>query len=184
MTSSGPSLLSVTAGVFYCVVAVLCCMAAARAAHAGQTAPDRRQWIVCCSLFILFAISRWLDLEHGVHDAVRALFEKGGLYHLRQAIQVPLAALAMLCSVLAAWYWLKRWLVVRNYQSGRYLHIAQAAAAGMIALICLRMISWHQSDLLLYGWRLNWIIDPALSLIVGWSALRYRVVTKISNHPE
>ncbi len=97
--------------------------------------------------------------------------------------EVPLAVLAMLCSVLVAWYWLNRWLVVRNYQSGRYLHIAQAAAAGMIALICLRMISWHQSDLLLYGWRLNWIIDPALSLIVGWSALRYRAVTKISNHP-
>lgn len=185
MTSAGPSHLSIAAGALYCAVAALCWVARMRAIKRHQTGADGWKWTACCGLFILLAISRWLDLEHGAHDAVRTMLERGGLYGGRYALQAPLAVLAVLGATLVGYRWMGRWKMVRAQPPGKYLLIAQIAAFGMIALVSLRAISWHYTDVLLYGWRLNWVLDPLCALVVVWAALKYRAAAGPgTNHPQ
>lgn len=113
-----------------------------------------------------------------MHDAIRTAFDRHGLYENRQAVQIPLAVLAVLGGVFAAWYWIKHSKVRHHGGRHKYLLIARAAVLGMLALVCVRVISWHRTDVYLYRWGLNLLADPGLTLLVGWAALRYRAMTK------
>ncbi|MEP0473064.1 MAG: hypothetical protein ABJQ41_10395 [Marinomonas sp.] len=53
----------------------------------------------------------------------------------------------------------------------RSFYLAQISAIAMLCLIALRVISFHATDQLLYGMRLNWVIDPALTLAVAGAAI-------------
>lgn len=171
---AGPSYLSVTAGFLYCAVAVLCWLAARGARHGGQPMRAIWHWRACFSLFILLALSRWLAVEEWLRQFLRLQFGAHSAYADRQIYQLPLAF-----AVMAATAWLIWWRG-RPRQAGvaapanRHILQAQRAIIGMGMLICLRVLSWHQTDLLLHGLRLNWVIDPALSIWVGWSAWQYR----------
>lgn len=174
MISTGSSPLSMAAAALYCGVAVLCWLAGSRAAKLRQNGTGRWQWTACCSLFILLALSRWLQAEHHLHDMVRALSIHTNSYDYRQKLQAPLAVILALLALLGAGVWVRRWKSTKAKAPERWLLVAHAAAMAMMLLVFLRVISWHATDTLLYGLRLNWVLDPLSAMVAGWAALKYR----------
>ena len=65
----------------------------------------------------------------------------------------------------------RAWFRTQGKPRERALATAHLAAAAMLGLIAIRLISFHPVDSLLYGgMRLNWWIDIGLSLLVGGAA--------------
>jgi hypothetical protein len=85
-----------------------------------------------------------------VHDAVNALLEAAGAYEQRVWLQ---AGLLVLLAALAWTAWRYR------QRAGR----AVAATAVLLALVLVEMISWHESDRLLYTH-----VGPLLLIAYAW----------------
>jgi hypothetical protein len=139
------------AGLIALAASTLACAWAARRTRRGA-------WI---SLAIVHAVL-WLDIlfntRHLVHDAVNGLLRAAGAYDQRVWLQ---ATLLVLLIALGGWAWRLR------QRTG----VAAAATALLLALVVVEMISWHQSDRLLYTH-----VGPLLLIAYAWIACAAVVV--------
>mgnify|MGYP000175524734 CR=1 FL=1 len=89
------------------------------------------------------------------------------------AVAVFLAAMALFALVLRQY--LRRDLGRRKSGRARLLLAAQLALLGFLPLLALRVLSWHQTDRLLYDGpvRLNWILELGLALVPMVAAALY-----------
>jgi hypothetical protein len=132
-------------------LAGLIALAASTLACAWATRRTRRgAW----AALALVHAALWLDIlfntRHRVHDAVNALLQAAGAYEQRVWLQ---AGLLVLLAALAWTAWRYR------QRAGR----AVAATAVLLALVLVEMISWHESDRLLYTH-----VGPLLLIAYAW----------------
>jgi hypothetical protein len=139
------------AGLIALAASTLACAWAARRTRAGA-------WLALTLVHAVLWLDILLNTRHLVHDAVNAVMEAAGIYEQRGWLQ---AVLALLLGVLA---W-KAWRLRRRAGS------AFAATAVLIALVLVEMISWHESDRVLYS-----TIGPLLLIAYGWIACAAVVV--------
>jgi len=79
--------------------------------------------------------------------------------------------MAVGAAIFAAWFY--RTVRKRRSRPGIAVMVALGSAGGMIFLLMLRMVSFHPIDRLLYGLKLNWVVDIGTSLAVLGAALYY-----------
>jgi hypothetical protein len=131
------------AGRIALAASTLACAWAARRARRGT-------WV---ALTLVHAVL-WLDIlfntRHRVHDAVNALLEAAGAYEQRVWLQ---AGLLLLLAALGWTAWRQR------QRAGS----AVGATAVLLALVLVEMISWHESDRLLYTH-----VGPLLLIAYAW----------------
>lgn len=171
-------MLSLAAAALYVLVAACCMLAAIMAASRQQM---RWHWIVwgaVALLFVLLSAARVLALEETLRDTFRLALVMEGSYGERRSVQRPLVAgLIIIAAAVAGWLTVR---VLRGVNGRRNIAAVGAAlaAAAMVFLVALRMISLSPVDKLLYGpVKLNWIIDIGSSVIACGCALVYwRVV--------
>ncbi|MEE4540298.1 MAG: hypothetical protein V2J51_17620 [Erythrobacter sp.] len=174
--SSDPSLLSLVAAGFYIAVAFATVAAAFRARRSGQASAHAIVWIALAFLFVVLAVSRMLGLEDLLEQHLREGLRGRGSYDDRGGMQSVLVATLIAATGIGSFAFL---LFARGrslLRGRRNLAVLIAGSAGMalILLVALRVLSFHQTDALLYGpLKLNWIIDLGASVTVIAAALFY-----------
>lgn len=162
------------AGVALYALAVLLAILAARAArHAQRPHSEFVHWLFVAAMFVLFAVLRGFQIEDWLEVTLRSALRAEGVYQDRRLIQTVAASVIAIFAVVGVGYWM--------YQGMRHLadrchglvFFARVACFAMIALICLRLVSLHAVDIILYGFRVNWITDVGLTLFVALSAVLY-----------
>lgn len=174
MTSSGPTVLSLTAAGLYGLVVLACVAAMITAASTRQSPIHQRSWAMLAMLFALLVVARMLDLEHAIEDRLRAAMRAADSYGNRRSVQALIALAFAAIAAIIGGGWLYR--TARHARGRRAIAVALAQGAGMvmITLIGLRLVSFHTLDALLYGpFKLNWFLDLGAGLTVGGAALFY-----------
>ena len=165
-------MLTAAATVLYAAVAIMCLLAAR---DTGRFPRTRAVWIAIALLFVFLATSRAMALEDSLRHAMRLWLQGAGEYGDRRSLQAPIAAALIGLGGLAMLAVLIRRPPAQPDAVGRRTRWASYAAAAMIGLVGLRLISLHAVDALLYGpLRLNWLIDIGASLLVAtcaWTSL-------------
>ena len=158
-------MLSAAAAAFYLVVAALCLLAARAQSGLPKVGAV---WLAIAMLFLLLAGSRAFGLEESLRGAMRSWLQATGEYGGRRSLQALFAALLVGMGGLAT---IGLLTARRGNSSGpdpRGIGFASYAAAAMIGLVGLRLISLHAVDALLYGpLHLNWLIDMGASAVVA-----------------
>lgn len=165
-------MLGLTAAGLYLAVTAACVFAAL--ATRGEGAPRRARaiWLSIAGLFVILAASRLLNAEERARDMMRAWLNAGVGYESRRSVQGPIAAAVLAASGGAGIALLLGFRRARP--DARALVWAMRAAAAMIVLVALRLISFHPVDAILYRpLRLNWLLDIGLTGVVGLAALAY-----------
>lgn len=172
------SLLSLLGAMVYIIVAAACISAARTAMVRGQQAWHVRVWVGLGLLFALLVMVRLLDLEELVRDQLRQSFRADGIYRSRGEVQRPLVAAVIALAGAAGIFGLYR--ATRGMSGRRNLATIAALSCGaaMIMLITLRMVSLHMIDYLLYGLKLNWVLDLGLGIAVIAAAVHYTRVVR------
>lgn len=176
--TDGPSLFSLVAGFAYLLVVGACLAAQNAARNSSRPRGERLAWLLIAVLFVLLAVSRWLNIEARLHDFVREAMRSDGLYDGRREVQAPLAAAAVVA--VAGLVWL---LASSRPHKGedrlvRRSNLARIGAAAMIGLVGLRLISFHNLDAILYRLRLNWFADMGATALVAVCAVSYVAVAR------
>jgi hypothetical protein len=139
------------AGLIALAASTLACIWAARRTRGGG-------WLALALVHAVLWLDILLNTRHLVHDAVNGLLRASGVYAQRAWLQ---AALLALLAALGWWGWRRR------QRAG----MATAATALLLALVVVEMISWHQSDRLLYTH-----VGPLLLIAYAWIACAAVVV--------
>jgi hypothetical protein len=144
------------AGLLAFAATTLACAWAARRGRSGG-------WAALAAVHAALWLDILLDTRHRLHDMVNAGLRALGLYESRVWLQ---AALLLALAV----------LVVRVWRSRRRAGAAVVATLGLIALLLIEAISWHESDRVLYT-HLGPLLLIAYAWLAGaavvvWSALR------------
>lgn len=152
-------------------VAIASALAFLESGRRGPSNWHAKAWAGLAVLFLLLAASRIAGAEEWLRDSVRAWLRAQDQYRGRREVQslAGAAIVAVGAAIFAVWFY----RTVRNRRSRRGIAamIALGSGGGMIFLIVLRMISFHPIDRLLYGFKLNWVIDIGTSLAVLGAAL-------------
>jgi len=139
------------AGLIALTASTLACVWAARRTR-------RVAWMALAGVHAALWLDILLNTRHLVHDAVNGLLRASGAYAQRAWLQ---AVLLLLLIALGGWAWRRR------QRAG----VATAATALLLALVMVEMISWHQSDRLLYAH-----VGPLLLIAYAWIACAAVVV--------
>ena len=168
-------LLSLTAAGLYLAVAAACAYAAAAARGDGAPRRGRAIWLTIAGLFVILAASRMLNAEERARDVMRAWLNAGIGYESRRTVQAPIAAAVLGLGGAAGIALLLGYGRARSgSRAERAIVWATRAAAAMIVLVALRLISFHPVDAILYRpLRLNRVFDIGLTAVVGLAALAY-----------
>ena len=171
----GISVLSLIAAFLYLFVIAACLMAARSAIKHEQQKWHVAVWLVLVALFAGLIAMRFMGLEDVVRDWVREILRERGLYEVRRDFQRPLAAAVFVVFAFVASYAVWRfhgyWRGRRNMAAA----LGAAGAIGMVFLLCLRFVSLHDLDRILYGpLKLNWIGDIGITFLVFGAAIFYR----------
>lgn len=157
----------------YLAVAATCLVAALGARSRPDGLRDSALWLGIAAMFVLLAASRGLGLENWVQETLRSLLQRQGEYGSRRAIQGPIAAAVLAAGGIGVIVLMLRSQPARLSRRATCLRGAMRAAAAMLGLVALRIVSFHPTDALLYEAKLNWVLDIGLSLAVGGAALIY-----------
>ena len=182
MESAAPSNLSLAAAVLYAVVLAVCLVAATTASRHRQPLAPRRAWLLIALFFAALALVRIGGLEEIVRSTLRAQMQAEGAYEGRRALQGAIfLGFTSLIAALFVWTMLKRFRATRGRRNFA-LFWAIVAVGSLVALMALRIISFHPVDALLYGpLKLNWVIDIGASLLAMGAAGTY--VRLVSSRP-
>lgn len=164
--------------VAYMATAVLCMMAARRAAaaralRARMTVGERPFWLGMVAIFLFLGLNKQLDLQTTFTQLLRASARAEGWYADRRVYQAAFVAVLAACAVSAVFILL--WMVRSGPGS-----VKLAVVGGIIstAFILLRAASFHHVDAVLSSrWgllRWNWIIELTGIAIVAFAASIYR----------
>lgn len=151
MTIDLPANPTQLAGLIALAASTLACTWAARRTRRGG-------WIALAIVHAVLWLDILLNTRHLVHDAVNGLLRGAGAYEHRVWLQ---AALLVLLAALAWWGWRRR------QRAG----MAAAATALLLLLAVVEMVSWHESDRLLYAH-----VGPLLLIAYAWIACAAMVV--------
>lgn len=168
-------MLSYAASAIYLVTALLTLAAGLRVAPlsvSGNRPGERMQWIGIAVIFVLLAMSRISGAEEWLEGVLRTWLVGSHLYEGRRDIQRPVAAMALVVIALAALAFVMRKSVVMRLIETP-IAWARTAAIAMLALVVVRVISFHPFDAVLYAKPLhpNWILDLGLTGIVAAAAV-------------
>lgn len=167
------STLSLVAAGLYAVVAVACAFAAAYARSKQQARWNTVWWAAIAALFAGLVAMRLFDVEDQLRSALRAAMQARGEYGGRRELQSVIAAGLLLLAglVMAGVFRTTRGIRGRR----NFAVLASIAASGtMVALVGLRIVSFHWVDIVLNGpLKLNWIGDIGSSFVVLGAALFY-----------
>lgn len=172
------STLSIMASALYVLVVFATGVGAGVANSCKQQAWHWRSWLLLACFFMLLTASRLLDVEETLRDNLRSMLRADAAYDNRRDFQRPLVAGLVVIAAMVGFWWT---FGIAGRITGRRnitVMVALISGAFMILLIAMRMISLHLIDALLYGpFKLNWVADVGLSLIVIGAAIYYiRVV--------
>lgn len=172
-------MLTLFAVVSYVATAVLALKAflvsRSRRGHSALPAISRNVWILATLLFVIAAISRYFGIEEQIRVWFRALLRSDKLYSNRFEFQSIFASLVVIIAAAGA-----LWSVVNRMHSGKLRRgalplatlVAASGCATMLCLIVLRLVSFHVTDVLLFGGpRLNWFLDIGSTLSVAYAAV-------------
>lgn len=159
---------------FYAFVA-LSALWASRAAHSCRMPrAEQWHWLAVAAAFVLLIAVRQFGVEELLRDSLRQTLRAEGIYGVRREFQRPLTAIII---VVGAGFGLVAVLRFPGWSSRTRLAVwcARWATLGYIPLYCLRIVSLHATDVLLYRGplRLNWLIDGGLAAVAGIAALAY-----------
>lgn len=179
---SSISAQSLVAAGLYTVIAML---SAAAALSAGRQRLQGRlsyAWLGLAAFFALLVMVRLFDLEEIGRAELRAFFRARGAYEMRGEIQRPLAVVLLLAIAACGGWFTFRILPSACGKAEQAICLAMMSAAGMLALIVLRMISLHMTDALLYGpLKLNWVADIGMACLVAASAVYFLCIARGKN---
>jgi len=172
--TSVPTTLSLAVSGLYAAVVLISLAAAGVALQRGQQRWHALAWVLLALLFAGLAVLRVYGVEEALRDDMRVLLVHDGVYDQRRSFQRPVAATAVVLIALGAFAWVYRGFRQVQGRRNAAVLIACASAFAMIGLVVLRLISLSPIDRVLYGpAKLNWILDPATSLLVLGSAAYY-----------
>ena len=168
--------------VIYMMVVFLCLLAAIASLVAARPARHTGSWLACSAAFGLLIALRLLMVEERVQAALRLASRKAGEYGVRHELQIPLVAVTLFATVILLLLAVRR---LRRRHAGPRNRIVLAAlftTACYVPLHAVRIISWHETDRILYhgAFHLNWVIDFGLALIVGGLAVAYMMGSRTS----
>lgn len=161
-------------GVFFYAITAALSFGAARSAHMqGRGGKHVSNWLMIAVFFVVLMAMRGLAIEDWTEASLRRALKTGQIYEERREMQAALAAGLASVSVIAAGFAAR--IAIKNIQDrcDVILLVANAASLAMLALVGLRLLSYHTIDALLHGLRLNWVIDIGSTVAVALCALLY-----------
>lgn len=168
------SLLSLAGGLIYLIVGGLSMRAALSAKTSGRPGKETVWWFIIAVSFGALIALRASGFEQQSAAMLRNLLREDGMYEMRREAQAPLSVLAILCVAGLIALTARLYLRTRPGSLSRILAFARLAVVSLFGLVVLRVISFHATDMLLYGpLKLNWVIDIGSSLFTGWCAWRF-----------
>ncbi|QFT75966.1 hypothetical protein [Erythrobacter sp. THAF29] len=166
--------LSVVAASLYLAVAGACTFAANTASRYRQPPLYVRSWMLIALFFAVLVSLRLFLIEDLLEFRLRELAHEQGFYNERRVGQISIMIGLFALASLAAIVMVRKALRLSRGRRDQALFAAKVACSTMVLLICLRLVSLHVIDALLYGpLKLNWLIDIGTSLAVLGCALVY-----------
>lgn len=165
--------LSLFGVFFYAITAALAIGAARSAKMQGRGAKHFTNWLIIAVFFLCLMAMRGLAIEDWTEDSLRRALKTGQIYQDRREMQAALAAGLASVSLIAAAFAARAAIRKIEDRGDMILLVANAASLAMAALVGLRLLSYHTIDALLYGLRLNWVIDIGSTVAVAVCALLY-----------
>lgn len=164
------------------ITAMLCLRAASVAARSdGAAGSAGAAWLAIGCFFAAVGLCRVIGAEEAIRAAIRAALVEHGGYALRHSLQRPLVMAALVTLTGLGGWAICRLRLPESRRMDRALIWAKTAALAMAGLIALRMISYHPTDMLLYGGpRLNDLLDPAITLFAGAQAALFARYAKLA----
>lgn len=163
----------------YCVAAAACTLASGVLSRRTPPAMRDWRWIGLAGLFLAFSAARIGQAEEFARERLRVLWTSSFSYDDRVLAQIPLA----IAFLLAVGLFTYRLISPQRAVDRRY-RIAEAAVAGMIALIAIRIVSLHLIDAVLYSnigpVRAHYLIELALAGMVIFAAISAALHSKVS----
>jgi hypothetical protein len=167
-------MLSLGASALYLLVIGASLLAALTARAWSQREWHVAAWLGLAMFFAALVAVRLLTIEELLRGELRAFLMARGMLEERRSIQGTIVAVVLLGVAAAGFIGLYRAAgVVRGQRN--WAVVAGLAAGGVLAmLVCLRIVSLHALDKLLFGpLKLNWAGDVGSSLAVLGAALFY-----------
>ncbi len=172
------STLSLLGAGFYGFVAVICGIACFVSTTFGRPSWHRWAWAALFCFFCVLLAMRVLDLEELSRDLMRDQLRSLGAYEGRRETQSLLAVGLSIVVISLSVFAVRRGWHKPSSRLEICLRLALLAAFVMVALIGLRLISLHSIDAILYGMRLNWVIDLGSATTVAICGIAYVRSTK------
>lgn len=167
---SKPTIIAVILHLGTCL---LCLITARISRKAHRPTRDSLNWLLCGFWFVGIALVRALGLEEKSRQSLRTTITEFGAYSDRTSFQIPLTILAILLGVFFLWLFLRQLNRTAGKKVERLILWSQFAALGFVPLFALRILSLHATDQILYRggvFRLNWLLDGGLTLLVAGCA--------------
>ena len=161
-------------GVFFYAITAAFGFAAARSVRLHRrTNGHFVNWLVIAGFFLFLMALRGFLIEDWTEQTLRRALKTGQLYEERRELQAALAAGLATVSLIAVGFAVRRAIQRVEDRLDWTVLVANGASLAMAGLVGLRLLSYHTIDEILYGLRLNWIIDVGATLAVTLSALLY-----------
>lgn len=161
-------------GVFFYAITAALGIAAARSVRVHQRSGGQFvNWLVIAAFFLVLMGLRGFLIEDWTEQTLRRALRTGQLYEERRELQAALAAGLATVSLIAVGFAARRAIQRVEDRLDWAVLVANGASLAMAGLVGLRLMSYHTIDEILYGLRLNWIIDVGATLVVAVSALLY-----------
>jgi hypothetical protein len=172
-------MLIVLSALAYVLTAAICGGAALSARRSPAPGWHIWFWTGAALFFVFLALMRIDGTEDILRSSLRHDLSEASAYGRRRAPQKVVAGIVMLGALAAVIMLVRAWLISRRTVLRRAIVAATAGLGGMAALVTLRIVSFHPTDWLLHGpLHLNWIADPATTLLVAAAGWSYRRETR------
>ncbi|MBN1472905.1 MAG: hypothetical protein JW925_14115 [Syntrophaceae bacterium] len=168
-----PSIVGwLTVSVYFlsCLFSVACAIRLGDKNSIEEASPESKLWWLIALALLLLGINKQLDLQTLLTEIGKALAKKQGWYEQRRGVQEVFIAIIVcggIFSLLVVWracrlVWKDNWLTI-------------VGLAVLVGFIFIRATSFHGVDRMLgvelSGFKMNWILELAGIICVGFSAV-------------
>ena len=169
------SLTSQLAVFLYGLVILTCLAAAPVAARQPDRRSDLWHWLAAAVVFAGLGALRLVQAEDRIRGFAREWSRAAGAYQDRTGLQIAAVVAIVVIGCVFTGLFIRSWRASRPFSRARLVLVSRFALLGLIPLFALRLVSLHAVDRVLYNGpiRLNWMLEGAISLAVGGSAILY-----------